>query len=220
MLNLSRRLLGAPPATGRPSAAPALALVGARDVALWLHSRAGLPAFVTVLAARTNPWLGGCPEVTVEMWKAGSERRSRLDTKTFQLVDGWLDGVDDLWSWGSTLDCLNTTTLTAGAYVGDVVFVVIDPRSARELGRSGPFRLGTLPAGSAIDEQPTFTQNAAATVAGVVAGTAEVIAAGVEGGGDILNATGLPSLLKWTLFGAAIGAVVVFGPALLDAVDR
>ena len=191
---------------GTPPASP-LVLVGGRDSAMWLHSRTGLPSYVEVLVARTNPWFGGCPSVTVEMWTTAATPR-KLDTKTFHLVDGWFDGWDDLWSWGSTLDCLNTTTLASNGYTGTVVFVMRDPRSNNELGRSGAFALTTLPTGSAIDEQPTFVENAAGTVAQVVRGAAQ-----------IAEETGIPKLLRYAVFGAAAAGVVLFAPRIIDSLD-
>lgn len=195
------RNLGSPPAS-------TLTLIGARDVAVWLHSRAGLPGYVEILCARTNPWLGGCPQITMEMWTTEATQR-KLDSKTFRLIDGWFDGMDDLWSWGSVLDCLNTTTLATGGYAGTVVFVARDPRGGAELGRSGAFAISALPTGAAVDEQPTFVENAAGTVAAVVAGTAEIV-----------NATGLPSLLKVAVFGAAAVGVLLFAPRIIDALDE
>lgn len=181
--------------------APALTLIANRDEALWLESRRGLPTYVEVKAARTNPWLSGCPDVTVEVYAQApvttGQTNRLLDTKTVDLRDPW--GWDEVWTPGTRNDCLGTTTLALGAYRGPVIFVLRNPRNQRELARSGAVNLAQLPQGAAEDEQPGWFE-------------------------DVNNPFGqtaqhVRSLLTLGVIGLVAYAAITNGPPLIEALN-
>jgi hypothetical protein len=182
--------------------ASAVTLIGAPDAALWLKSRAGLPTYVEVTAARTNPLFGFCPSVTVELWTvgliSGSAPPRRLDSKTFALSDPW-DLRELLSPWGTTLDCINTTTLALGGWTGPVVFVMKDGESGVEIGRSPQTPLSSLPVGAADDEQPGWLDPALDAAEEVAEGALDVI--------------------QLATIGAVVVGLVVFAPTIKTLVE-